>query len=188
MPLSPIGKNIPFERESAPSLPIDSRRVRAQRALLPGRSSKPWQVYRITRRVHTPFGRKKITCTATSMQARRYFSLVVCPRTSRLQLSFISFCQFSFISFCQFRRKLVPHRVTRRAIARNQAICFITRRQWSPLIDVSTIVSYSSTRTFPLASLAGLVQPLTSCFKLFLFALSATPTTPAHTVQLGRCK
>ena len=51
-----------------------------------------------------------------------------CPRTSRLQLSFISFCEFSFVSFCQFRRKLVPHRVTRRT--RNQAICFITRRQW----------------------------------------------------------
>ena len=90
-----------------------------------------------------------------------------CPRTSRRQLSFISFCEFSFISFCQFRRKLVPRRVTRRT--RIQAICFITRRQWSPLIDVSTIVSSSSTRTFPLASLAGIVQPLTSCFKLFLF-------------------
>ena len=42
-----------------------------------------------------------------------------CPRTSRLQLS--------LISFCQFHRELAPHRVTRRT--RNQAICFIARRQ-----------------------------------------------------------
>ena len=41
----------------------------------------------------------------------------------------------------------------------------------SPLVDVSAIVSSSFTRIFPLASLAGLVQPLTSCFKLFLFFL-----------------
>ena len=70
-------------------------------------------LYRITRRVHAPFGQKKITCTSKAL-----FQFG-CP-TSRLQLS--------FISFCQLRRKLLPHRVTLRT--RNQAICFITRRQW----------------------------------------------------------
>ena len=69
---------------------------------------------------------------------------------------------------------------------------FITRRQWrirhvdqggcasseqaqSPLIDVSTIVSSSSTRKFPLAGLADLVQPLTSCFNCLFFS-SSSPT------------
>ena len=91
-----------------------------------------------------------------------------------------------FVTFCQFHRKLVRHRATRRT--RNQAVFFLffyfyflshvderacasSGQAQSPLIDVSTNVSSSCTRTFPFASLAGLVQRLTACFKLFFFHL-----------------
>ena len=62
------------------------------------------------------------------------------------------------VTFCQFRRKLVQHRVTRQT--RNQDVLFITRgleslcqfgAGTSPLIDRSTIVASSSTRTFRLS-------------------------------------
>ena len=41
---------------------------------------------------------------------------------------------------------------------------------------MSTIVSSSSSRTSPLASLGGLVHPLTTCFKLFPFFSSSAPS------------
>ena len=167
MPWSPIGKNILFDRESAPALAMKAG-MRALSACFC--RSKFETMASGSNHAMRPYA---IRGNRRRRQAWPCFSLVV-----NVQSTF-------FVTFCQFRRKLVRHRVTRRT--RNQTFfffffffvlhvdkraCASSGQAQSPLIDVSTIVASSSTRTFPFVSLAGLVQRLTSCFKLYFFIVA----------------
>ena len=155
----PHQQEYPIPEGVHPRLGDQGRHARAERVHLPGRSSKPWQLDRITQCVPTPFGGIE--------EDDKHGPLSVWLSTSSvLSLSlFVSFIE----SLCDI--KLVVGQGTRTFVFFclshvDWRACASSGQAQSPLIDVSTIVASSSRRTFPFASLAGLVQRLISCFML----------------------